>query len=274
MPESVKLLFVDDEPGIRITLPAILEMHGFQVTTAATVQEALSQIQAERFDILLSDLNIGNPGDGFTVVSAMRRTQPDCHNFILTGYPDFETALQAIRNQVDDYFVKPANIPNLVQSLRERVAKQPQPLQSKTTAAVLRERREYILQDWLRRLSEVPEIMRIPLPEPERINNAPVMIAELSGCLERKEIRLSEASSRSAIHHGRIRQAQGYTIPMMVNEARLLEQSIADCLQENLLSLDLSSLIPDIFVMSNCFHLMLEESIRAFAEHAGAPAAA
>ena len=274
MPDSVKLLFVDDEPGIRITLPAILEMHGFKVSTAATVQEALWLIQAEKFDVLLSDLNIGNPGDGFTVVSAMRRTQPDCHNFILTGYPDFETALQAIRSQVDDYFVKPANIPTLVESLREKVAKRPAPLQSKTTAAVVREKREFIIEDWMQRLSEVPEIMRIPLPEAERVNNAAVMVAELSGCLERKEICLSETSAQSAMQHGRIRHAQGYTIPMMVKEARMLEQAIADCLQQNLLSLDLSSLIPDIFVMSNCFHLMLEESIRAFEEHARAPVVA
>jgi YesN/AraC family two-component response regulator len=274
MPEPVKILFVDDEFGIRVTLPAILEMHGFAVTTTATVQEALSLIQSEKFNILLSDLNIGHPGDGFTVVSAMRRTQPDCHNFIITGYPDFETALQAIRSQVDDYFVKPANIPLLIESLRDRVARRPEPLQSKTTAAVLREKHDLIVQDWLQRLREVPGIMRIPLSEAERINNAPVMIAELSGCLERKEICLSESSSESAMQHGRIRHAQGYTIPMMVNEARHLENAIADCLQLNLLSLDLSSLIPDIFVMSNCFHLMLEESIRAFEEHAGTPAVA
>jgi YesN/AraC family two-component response regulator len=274
MPEPVKLLFVDDESGIRITLPAILEIHGFTVTTAATVPEALQLIQSQKFDILLSDLNIGNPGDGFTVVSAMRRTQPDCHNFILTGYPDFETALRAIRNQVDDYFVKPANIPMLVNSLRERVAKRPEPLQSKTTAAVLREKRDDIVNNWLERLKEVPEVMEIRLREVERVNNAPVMIAELSGCLERKEICLSETSAESAMQHGRIRHAQGYTIPMMVNEARLLENAIADCLQQNLLSLDLSSLIPDIFVMSNCFHLMLTESIRAYEEHAGTPATA
>jgi YesN/AraC family two-component response regulator len=41
----------------------------------------------------------------------MRRTKPDCVNLILTGYPAFETALEAIRNQVDDYIVKPAEIP-------------------------------------------------------------------------------------------------------------------------------------------------------------------
>src|SRR6185437_1901780 len=103
-----RLLFVDDEATIRITLSAILSKHGFKVTVAATVAEALQKITSQQFDILLSDLNIGNPGDGLTVVSAMRRTQPEAVTMILTGYPAFETALEAIRQQVDDYIVKPA----------------------------------------------------------------------------------------------------------------------------------------------------------------------
>ncbi|HEX8926782.1 MAG TPA: response regulator, partial [Terriglobales bacterium] len=112
-----RVLFVDDEPNIRLTLPAILQMHGFEVTTTATVAEALQAMQNGKFDVLLADLNIGQPGDGFTVVSAMRRTQPDALTFILTGFPAFETALEAIRSQVDDYLVKPANINQLVQKI-------------------------------------------------------------------------------------------------------------------------------------------------------------
>src|SRR5262245_8939226 len=100
---ATRLLFVDDEASIRKTLKLILERHGFEVTTSATVPEALTQINHETFDVLISDLNIGQPGDGFTVVSAMRRVQPVAATFILTGYPDFDTALQAIRSQVDDY---------------------------------------------------------------------------------------------------------------------------------------------------------------------------
>ena len=70
---------------------------------------------------LISDLNIGEPGDGFTVVSAMRRTQPDCINFILTGFPAFESALAAIQRQVDGFLVKPAKIEELVCMIEEKL---------------------------------------------------------------------------------------------------------------------------------------------------------
>ena len=75
---AARILFVDDEPGIRLSLPAVLTIHGFEVTAAGSVAEALDSMNKWPFDVLISDLNIGHPGDGFTVVSAMRRTQPEC----------------------------------------------------------------------------------------------------------------------------------------------------------------------------------------------------
>jgi DNA-binding NtrC family response regulator len=96
MPGRRRILFVDDEPSIRLTLPAVLEEHGFEVSIAGSVAEALSKINSSRFDVLLSDLNIGEDGDGFRVVRAMRSIQPKCVTVILTGYPAFESALQGI----------------------------------------------------------------------------------------------------------------------------------------------------------------------------------
>lgn len=121
VPTRTRILFVDDEPNMRSTMAAILEREGFDVTTAATVAVALRAINTHPFDALVSDLNIGEPGDGFTIVSAMRRTHPHCVNFILTGYPAFESALQAIRNQVDDYLVKPADVRELMNSLKTKL---------------------------------------------------------------------------------------------------------------------------------------------------------
>src|SRR5262245_36959416 len=148
---KARLLFVDDEPNIRITLPAILQKEGFEVSVAASVPEALDLINRERFDILLSDLNIGQPGDGFTVVSAMRRTQPEVQNFILTGFPDFNSALEAIRQQVDDYFTKPADVRRLVDTLKTKLAHPPQIREcpKRRVATVLLDSMDQILEEWL-----------------------------------------------------------------------------------------------------------------------------
>jgi DNA-binding NtrC family response regulator len=118
---SKRLLFVDDEEGIRNTLPTILERRGFHVRVAASVPEALSEIRSHKFDVLLSDLNIGQDGDGFTVIRAMRMAHPKCVAILLTGYPAFETAVQAIEDEVDGYMVKPADINSLVSTIERKL---------------------------------------------------------------------------------------------------------------------------------------------------------
>ena len=124
MPSRKRLLFVDDEPSIRLTLPSVLEDHGFLVTTAESVSEAIARIHRASFDVLLSDLNIGQELDGFEVVSAMRKRHPQCVNIILTGYPAFESAVLAIRHQVDDYVVKPADIEALIRTIKRKLSEQ------------------------------------------------------------------------------------------------------------------------------------------------------
>jgi DNA-binding NtrC family response regulator len=119
--EPVRVLFVDDEPGVRLTMPEILHQHGFSVTAVGTVNEALAEITSVQFDVLISDLNFDHPADGFIVVSAMRSMQPNCVTLILTGFPGFESALEALRNQVDDYLIKPADVPTLVSLIQEKL---------------------------------------------------------------------------------------------------------------------------------------------------------
>jgi DNA-binding NtrC family response regulator len=122
MASRKRLLLVDDEPSIRLTLSPILQHYGFEVTTADSVAEAVNRIEETAFDVLLSDLNIGEEGDGFLVVKAMRQRQPQCIALILTGYPAFESAQLAIRHQVDEYIVKPADIDVLVRTINHKLA--------------------------------------------------------------------------------------------------------------------------------------------------------
>ena len=122
-----RVLLVDDEPGIRATLPLILRKYGFDVAVAATVEEAFDKIQNQHFDLLLSDLNIDRVGDGLTVVRAMRDANPQCVAIILTGYPSLETAIEGIHNALDDYVVKPTNTGALISTMQQHLmAKQPE----------------------------------------------------------------------------------------------------------------------------------------------------
>jgi DNA-binding response OmpR family regulator len=116
-----RLLFVDDEPAIRATLPPILRRYGFTVRVAATISQALELIAEHQFDLLLCDLNIEEEGDGYEVIRAMREINPACVTIVLTGYPDVESAIDGIRASVDDYILKPANADMLVAKLGEKL---------------------------------------------------------------------------------------------------------------------------------------------------------
>jgi ActR/RegA family two-component response regulator len=265
--EVVRVLFVDDEPSIRITLPAILERHGFSVTIAATVAEALRQIQSQQFDVLIADLNIGEPSDGFTVVSAMRRTQSQCVNLILTGYPAFESALQAIRSHVDDYLVKPADVAKLIESIRERLSRpRTQPLlQSQPLSALLRTNLDKIIEKTLIAMKSHPRLNKVPILDRARIDHIPGAITEIIHQLESNAPDIpTDAALKAGALHGEVRREQGYTLLMLVDDTRVLDSTVCSVLQDNLLSVDLSRVIPDLNRVHDCLEAQLQEALEAF----------
>jgi len=121
---KARILFVDDEASIRLTLPLVLAKFGFDVTSVDTLDNALAKIRTEKFDILLSDLNLPAPNAGFAVIEAMRKDQPRCINFILTGYPADESIKRANRHGVAHYFIKPVEIEEMVETMKEKLAAQ------------------------------------------------------------------------------------------------------------------------------------------------------
>jgi len=264
---ATRILFVDDEAGIRETLKIILQQHGFEVATSATVFEALEQINHAKFDVLLSDLNIGQPGDGFTVVSAMRRVQPEAATFILTGYPDFETALQAIRSQVDDYLLKPADVPTLVNAIQRRVEhRRPALLDKpiKRVSELMQETLSDICQQWLKLAKAHPELATIKLTDNERIDHLPDIVREVAARVDVLSETTTETGKAAAIKHGKQRARQGFNIPLIVIEMRLLQNVLSSVLQHNLIRMDLSTVIDDMMQVGESLQEQLEFSIRGF----------
>jgi ActR/RegA family two-component response regulator len=267
-----KLLLVDDELSIRTTLSAILEMHGFEVRACADVPQGLAAINSERFDVLLSDLNIGEPGDGFTVVSAMRRTQPEAVTIIITGYPAFETALQAIRSQVDDYVVKPTKTEDLVRMIQQRLERQDRhyPPALRKVSFVLEEAKEIIIHRFATALRADRDFPAQNLsPKDLSIHLAELldeMVVILHGGLESAIHSDASFSER----HGRTRLRQGFTAPQLVEEMSIFRTIVYSVLQENLLSIDVSTVIPDMVRIGQILDARLGESLRAYLAAEGA----
>jgi YesN/AraC family two-component response regulator len=272
MMAAVKILFVDDEPAIRTSLPAILRLHGFDVVATASVSEAIQEMSKQSFNVLISDLNIGSPGDGFTVVSAMRRTQPDCATLILTGYPAFETALQAIRSQVDDYLIKPAGVDKLVAAIEERLRnRRPNHLtKPRRICDILRESTDQIADNILRSERRILQLPRVHLSEEECHDNARQFIQLIADQVESGKPQLLPALVELSARHGHARYEQGYSAPMLVEENRLFCRCILQCVQENLLSVDVSALVPNLAALADVLSAMLREAISSYSTQSNA----
>lgn len=267
MVSQPRLLFVDDEANLRVLMAAVLKQNGFEVTVAATVSEALNLISTQRFDVLLSDLNIGEAGDGFTVVSAMRRTHPGVATFILTGYPAFESALEAIRSQVDDYFVKPANVESLVSKIAARLKEQPTPrqgVQVRRLPKILEAHKEEILARWMRNARNDARIRSAKLSDAELSDHLPALLEEIIN--DSSDLRLSPEALVAARHHGKMRLQQGCSVVETIREAHILHGVLCDIVQENLLSADISFLVTDIMRIGEAVQAFLEESLHVYFE--------
>ncbi len=227
----------------------MLVKHGFQVTTAATVAEALQKITSETFEILLSDLNIGNPGDGLTVVSAMRRTQPEAVTMILTGYPAFETALEAIRQQVDDYIVKPAHIPSLLSTIESKLAAPPRQRQlppPKRVAMVLQEHIERIEELWLSSVEQDRALSQLPLTREQRLDYLKGILETVICAAQSYTGEEASKNRRSLPDKILLQHFERYTPTTVLSEFCLLRRVLAQIVQENLLAVNLSYLVPDL----------------------------
>jgi ActR/RegA family two-component response regulator len=260
-----RVLAVDDDLGILTMLRSILEHHGYQTQTVATVSDALSCIVSTKFDVLISDLNIGQPGDGFTVVSAMHRVDPSCRTIILTGFPAFESALQAIRSQVDDYIVKPADIPALIETIRNLLHSPAKklPIEGKRLSAILRDHSQEIIGKTLQYMKADSQLGEVPIGDAERVEHVPEQIEQLIALLESDHPeRVPEEAFQMARNRGKLRRSQGYTCDMLASEARVFLTSLNEVVEENLLEVNMSHLVTESKWLRESVLQQLSESMR------------
>ena len=107
-----RILLVDDELPILLTLKAVLEIHGFDVDTAASAREAKSKLRAHTYHMVITDMRMENERAGMEVVRAARDAEYDPAIAMLTAFPipgeEWEDA------GADQMLVKPMNTSDLL----------------------------------------------------------------------------------------------------------------------------------------------------------------
>jgi DNA-binding response OmpR family regulator len=100
-----RILLVDDEATIRLTLGILLKRNGYAISFAESGEAALRLIDEQEFDLLVVDLNMPGIG-GMEVVAAARMYQPDLAIIVLTGHSSVDTAIEGLHQGIFDYVLK------------------------------------------------------------------------------------------------------------------------------------------------------------------------
>jgi signal transduction histidine kinase len=118
MREQARVLVVDDEESVVVTIKAILQLDGHEVATTTSGTRAREMVRHSEYDLVLTDLRLED-GDGLDVLKAVRESFPETVTIMLTGYASLDSAVQALRAGAYDYLIKPSE----VEELRSTVAR-------------------------------------------------------------------------------------------------------------------------------------------------------
>jgi CheY-like chemotaxis protein len=272
-----RVLVVDDDEIVRMTLTGVLEQSGFAVTCASNVVEALRCITSESYDVLLSDLHMPGAGDGLTVVSAMRHANPSAVTLLLSAFPHMEAAAEAILLQTDEVLLKPMDVTSLVHVIEQRIAVGPVRNREIVSVGEILDRSvEPAIAEWYGRVEKNRLLMSVPMTCEVRCGHLPQVFQDLVLRLASPELSGGgELLSPAAALHGLNRHRLGYTAAMLVEESRLLQVCIFHCLQNNLANVDFSVLLTGVMTIADEVDSQLGQAMSSFvaASLPGAPPA-
>ena len=119
MNNKIRVLLVDDEKQFVTNMARILKVRGFDVTTAFDGYQAVDAIKyGGGFDVVVLDVKM--PGlDGVATLGEIKKWAPDTEVIMLTGHATLESGTQAMRKGAYDYLMKPCDIEDLVEKIKE-----------------------------------------------------------------------------------------------------------------------------------------------------------
>jgi hypothetical protein len=147
--------------------------------------------------------------------------------------------------------------------IKKRHHDQPEGSAGKRVPDVIEENKDWVIDRWAERVKANAELTGVTLSDAERRDHVPALLDEAiaHACDHRIKV---EERQKAAERHGTLRYHQGYSIPMLIVEAHLLQDVIVECIQNNLLVIDPGSLIPGVTKISATLIAELEESARSY----------
>jgi hypothetical protein len=137
------------------------------------------------------------------------------------------------------------------------------PQTAESVATVLAREVLPTIKGWVKRVEALPALARIPLTPNERSHHLPRLLKEL---IIRLRLKTDDENppTTSAQEHGKARFQQGYTVPMLVEESRLLQVSIFDTLRIHYSTLNAQALMTDIMTIADECDSKLKQTVEAF----------
>ena len=117
VPDTNRLLIVDDDEPFRLRLARAMERRGFYVETAGAIADAASAVQRLKPTHAVLDLRLSD-GSGLDIVAVLREARPECRIVMLTAYGNIATAVAAVKAGALDYLSKPADADAVEAALR------------------------------------------------------------------------------------------------------------------------------------------------------------
>lgn len=123
MKAKEKILVVDDDPNLRKTLADILKVKGYEATVAANGAEAIAAAEQATFSLALIDLMLPDI-PGLEVMARIKSISPLTEAIILTGHASMDTAIEATGQGAYSYLLKPYQMDDLLQKIKQGVERQ------------------------------------------------------------------------------------------------------------------------------------------------------
>ena len=130
MDTAKKILIVEDDPAVVITLTAALEAEGYTVAEAHSAEQAMERLDGEDFPVVLTDIYMERK-TGLDVLHRARALNPSCSVILMTGKGSLETVIESTRGGAFEYLSKPFSVERLLETvrgaLRAALAPEPEP---------------------------------------------------------------------------------------------------------------------------------------------------